>query len=82
MHVSNKALGRTKIIAKTSFNPTNMLKIVQGMLSTWLNFSSQKFYLFWYTNLSEEIRHEDQGMNVSCTQWAERSIESFHRYNF
>lgn len=34
MHVSNKALGRTKIIAKTSFNPTNMLKIVQGMLST------------------------------------------------
>ncbi len=33
LHVSNKGLGRTKIISKISFNPDNMLKIVQGMLS-------------------------------------------------
>ncbi len=33
LHVSNKGLGRTKIIAKISFNPDNMLKIVQGMLN-------------------------------------------------
>ena len=32
LHVSNKALGRTKIISKISFSPANMLKIVQGML--------------------------------------------------
>ena len=34
MHVSNKALGRTKIISKTSFSPTTMLKIVQSMLES------------------------------------------------
>ena len=34
MHVSNKALGRTKIISKISFSPTNMLKIVQSMLES------------------------------------------------
>ena len=34
LNVSNKALGRTKIISKTSFNPDNMLKIVQGMMNT------------------------------------------------
>ena len=33
LHVSNKGLGRTKIIAKLSFHPDNMLKIVQGMLN-------------------------------------------------
>ena len=33
LHVSNKGLGRTKIIAKISFNPDNMLNIVQGMLN-------------------------------------------------
>ena len=33
LHVSNKGLGRTKIIAKISFNPNNMLNIVQGMLN-------------------------------------------------
>lgn len=33
MHVSNKTLGRTKIISKVSFNPDNMLKIIQGMLN-------------------------------------------------
>jgi DNA-binding response OmpR family regulator len=32
LHVSNKALGRTKIMAKISFNPNNMLTIVEGML--------------------------------------------------
>jgi hypothetical protein len=34
LNVSNKALGHTKIISKTSFNPDNMLKIVQGMMNT------------------------------------------------
>ena len=34
LHVSNKALGRTKIISKISSNTNNMLKIVQGMLNT------------------------------------------------
>jgi CheY-like chemotaxis protein len=34
MHISNKALGRTKIISKTSFNPENILKIVQGTLNS------------------------------------------------
>jgi len=33
LHVSNKALGRTKILSKPSFNPNNILKIVQGMLN-------------------------------------------------
>lgn len=33
LHVSNKELGRTKIMAKTSFNPTNMLKIIEGIMS-------------------------------------------------
>jgi two-component system, OmpR family, alkaline phosphatase synthesis response regulator PhoP len=33
MNVSNKDLGRMKIISKISFNPTNMLKIIQGMLT-------------------------------------------------
>ncbi|MGD1045471.1 MAG: response regulator [Bacteroidota bacterium] len=33
LHVSNKGLGRTKILSKASFNPGNMLKIVQGMLN-------------------------------------------------
>ena len=34
LNVSNKELGRTKIVAKTSLSPANLLKIVQGMLST------------------------------------------------
>jgi CheY-like chemotaxis protein len=34
MNVSNKDLGRTKIISKISFNPTNMLKIIQAILTT------------------------------------------------
>ena len=34
MHISNKALGRTKIISKTSFNPENILKIVQGSMNS------------------------------------------------
>jgi CheY-like chemotaxis protein len=34
LHVSNKALGRTKIISKISSNTNNMLKIVQGMLNS------------------------------------------------
>lgn len=33
LHISNKALGHTKIISKTSFSPDNMLKIVQGMMN-------------------------------------------------
>jgi DNA-binding NtrC family response regulator len=33
MHVSNKTIGHTKIISKVSFNPDNMLKIIQGMLN-------------------------------------------------
>ncbi len=33
LHLSNKALGRTKILAKTSFNPANMIKTVEGMLN-------------------------------------------------
>ena len=32
LHISNKELGRTKIMAKISFNPNNMLSIVEGML--------------------------------------------------
>ncbi len=34
LNVSNKALGRTKILAKTSFNRENIPKIVDGMLTT------------------------------------------------
>jgi CheY-like chemotaxis protein len=34
LHISNKALGRTKIISKISSNTTNMLKIVKGMLTS------------------------------------------------
>jgi DNA-binding response OmpR family regulator len=34
LHISNKALGRMKIISKISSNTTNMLKIVQGMLNS------------------------------------------------
>jgi CheY-like chemotaxis protein len=34
LNVSNKALGRTKIISKTSFNKDTIQKIVQGMIDT------------------------------------------------
>jgi two-component system, NtrC family, response regulator HydG len=34
LRLSNKALGRTKIISKISFNPVYLLKIVQEMLNS------------------------------------------------